>query len=252
MDVTWEGQGPVIEEPRQYIRAVERVVFDTQRIAQMGNWTGTLNVAGEDIAVTPDRCKGSRDRSWGVRPVGEPEPDGIRQGINVMGGMWNYFPMQFDDHSIYVICHERDDGSRPMTQAERVWVDPNRPVDQLGEPEHDHTFEPGTRVLAGSTLRFSGSPIEMKATPLLANYLCIGTGYGLDPDWRHGMYQGPEPVVHGLVLKVDEIKGLAQYAVVDQVARFEYDGNVGYGLYEHGFFGPFNKYGMADGAAVAP
>ena len=27
--------------------------------------------------------------------------------------------MQFDDHAIYYICHERNDGSRALIQAER-------------------------------------------------------------------------------------------------------------------------------------
>jgi hypothetical protein len=66
------------------------------------------------------------------------------------------------------------------------------------------------------------------------------------------MYQGPSPVVQGKVLKVPEIMGLAQYGVVDHVGRFAYDGQVGYGLYEHGFFGPFERYGMTDGAMGAP
>ncbi len=251
MDVTWEGHGRPVLEPRQFLRSQGRVVFDTQRIAQTGFWSGTLSVAGEEISVTPDSCKGSRDRSWGVRPVGEAEPDGIRQGVNVLAGMWNYFPMQFDDHSIFYICHERDDGTRPLLQAERVWVDDPRSVDELGPVEHDHSFETGTRMLTHSVLRFPESGLEIDCTPLLASYLSIGTGYGLDSDWRHGMYQGPAPVVQGVVLKVEEIKALGQYGIVDQVARFEYDGRVGYGLYEHGFFGPFERYGMADGAAGA-
>jgi len=33
-------------------------------------------------------------------------------------------------------------------------------------------------------------------------------------------------------------------AVVDHSARFEYDGHVGYGLYEHAFSGKFPKYGL--------
>jgi hypothetical protein len=250
MDLTWEGFGPAIEEPRQYLRSEGKVVFDTQRLAQMGSWTGTLSVGGTDLAVTPDRCWGSRDRSWGIRPVGEPEPDGIRQGVNVMAGMWNYFPMRFDDHSIFYICQERADGSRPLVQGERVWLDGR--IEELGTPLHEHRFEPGTRMLVGSTLRFPETGVEIECTPLLANFISVGTGYGMDADWRHGMYQGPEPVVQGLVLEVDEWRGLAQYGVVDHVARFEYDGRVGFGLYEHGFFGPFPRYGMTDGAMGAP
>ena len=44
------------------------------------SWSGTLTVNGTDLRVDPSTTWGSRDRSWGVRPVGEKEPDGIRQG----------------------------------------------------------------------------------------------------------------------------------------------------------------------------
>jgi hypothetical protein len=252
MDVVWEGHIPAHAEPRQFIRSKERVVFDTQRLAQTGTWEGTLVVDGEELAVTRDRCWGNRDRSWGVRPVGEPEPDGIRQGELVLPGMWNYFPMQFDDHAILFICHEKDDGSRPLVEAERVWSDPSRPADQLGRVEHEHTLEPGTRVLTGSVLQFPESGTEIRCTPLLANFVSVGTGYGIDADWRHGMYHGPDPVVQGLVLEVAEQKGLAQYGIVDHLARFAYDDQVGFGLYEQGFFGPFRRYGMTDGLTGAP
>ncbi len=155
MDVTWDGHVPAMAEPRQYMRSKGKVVFDTQRLAQTGCWSGTLSVGGVDLPVTPDRCWGTRDRSWGVRPVGEPETDGIRQGELVLGGMWNYFPMQFDDHAIMYICHERDDGERPLVQSERVWVDPDRPVEDLGRSEHEHHLVPG---LASSTARSCASP----------------------------------------------------------------------------------------------
>ncbi len=85
-DLTWDGAIPAFEEPRQYIRKFGRVLFDTMRFAQTGCWTGTLEVAGETIDVTPDRWKGTRDRSWGVRPVGEVEPPGIRGEAGQMAG----------------------------------------------------------------------------------------------------------------------------------------------------------------------
>jgi len=252
MDVTWNGLGPAIPEPGHYIRNKGRIVFDTQRLAQLGSWEGSITVGGDTVAVTPDRWGGSRDRSWGIRPVGEPEGDGIRQGTNVMAGMWNYFPMRFADHSVYYICQEDPHGDRLLVQAERVWDDPERGIEDLGRPEHDHRFISGTRVLRDSTITFPQAGVSIECTSVLPNFLGIGTGYGLDADWRHGMYQGPELVVQGKVMKVAEIMGLGQYAVVDHVGRFEYDGNVGYGLYEHGFFGPFPRYGMTDGAMGAP
>ena len=252
MDVTWDASIRAMEEPNQYIRSEGRVVFNTQRFAQLGRWEGNLSVGGEDFAVTPDRWGGARDRSWGIRPVGEPEGDGIRQGVNVMSGMWNYFPMMFDDHAILYMNNEADDGTRRLVEGKRVWVD-GRPDEDLGRSEHDHTFESGTRVLTHSTISFPEAGIEIDCQPLLVNYVAVGTGYGMDADWRHGMYQGPDLVVQGKVLDVDtEVKPIGQYGVVDHVGRYTYEGNVGYGLYEHGFFGPFHRYGMADGAAGAP
>ena len=41
-------------------------------------------------------------------------------------------------------------------------------------------------------------------------------------------------------------EAIGQFTIVDHVARFTYDGRVGYGLYEHMFIGPFAKYGMRD------
>jgi hypothetical protein len=245
-DLHWQGAMPAWQEPRHFIRRNGRVLFDTSRFAQTGCWSGTLSVAGERFAVTPDRWWGTRDRSWGVRPVGEPEPPGIQAGTPSMSGMWNYFPMQFADHSILYICQERADGVRELEEAVRVWSDPARPADPLGRPEWEHRVVSGTRILAGSTLSFPDAPgggFSVTCTPLLPCFVAIGTGYGMDADWRHGMHQG-KLVVQGLEMKHEEIAALGQYGVVDHVGRFETQGRVGFGLYEHAFIGAFPKCGL--------
>jgi hypothetical protein len=252
-DLTWDGSIRAFEEPRHYIRKHGRVLFDTSRFAQTGCWSGRIRVRDETFEATPDRWWGTRDRSWGIRPVGEPEHPGIRQGELQLSGMWNYSPMQFGDHSILYILQERNDGTREMEEAVRVWSDPQREPEWLGRPEYDHSLVRGTRMIEKSTLAFphaATGPFEVKVTPLVHCFIGVGTGYGLDPDWRHGSWQGPL-VVQGLERDHDEAGKLGQYAVVDHVARFEYDGNVGYGLHEHGFFGPFEKYGMSDAGSGA-
>jgi hypothetical protein len=248
MDVTFEGNIEAMLEPRQTLRLKGKLVFDTNRLAQTGNWTGTLNVGGADFTIDGS---GNRDRSWGIRPVGEPEPAGIREGMLVLPGMWNYFPMQFEDHTIFYICHEDDDGHRHLVQADRVWHDPNREIEDLGHVEWEHDIEPGTRIVRSSVLRFPRAGIEIDCVSVLPNFVSIGTGYGIDADWRHGMYQGPETVTQGLVLNVDEVKGIAQYGIIDHLAEFRYDGHVGHGLLEQGFFGPFRAAGMMDGLSGA-
>ena len=252
MDVEWVASQRPLEEPRQYLRREGKVIFDTQRFAQLGRWSGSLETPDHKWEVTPDRWGGSRDRSWGIRPVGEKEPDGIRNGVSVMEGLWNYFPIDFGDHAIIYMLQETNDGVRELEEAMRVWSDPRKAYEWLGKPEYDHERIEGTRMLNGSTISFSDSNIVMKCTPLLANYVAIGTGYGIEDDWRHGMYQGPDLVVQGLEFNVEDISGIGQYGVVDHVGKFEYEDQIGYGLYEHGFWGRFEKYGLTDRAVTFP
>jgi hypothetical protein len=246
MDVTWEGAIPAFEEPRQYIRRQGRVLFDSLRFAQTGYWSGSLRVGDENFEVTPDRWKGSRDRSWGIRPVGETEPPGIHQGTHVMEGMWNYAPMQFDDYSIIYICNEHNDGHRQLEEAVRVWNDPAREPDWLGRPEHEHNVvnkQAYTTFIDRSVIRFPeapGGPLEVQVEPLTHVWVMVGTGYGLEADWKHGMYKGPLVTEH-MTLDMKEDKE-RMFGLVDNAARFTLGEDVGYGLFEYGFFGSFDRY----------
>jgi len=249
MDVSWEGAIPAYEEPRQLVRQQGRVLFDTMRFAQTGRWNGWLQVGDERFEVAPDRWWGSRDRSWGVRPVGEPEPAGIRQGQLPLQGLWNYAPMQFDDFSVLYILNQHDDGKRLIEDAVRVWADPARPPEALGRPEFEHVLRRGTRLVERARLRFPeapGGPMEVRVEPLVDLHVGVGTGYGFDPDWRHGMYQGPL-VVQGLSLDTERDRE-RMMGLVDCCARFTLDEpagrQVGYGLHEYFFLGPFARYGL--------
>ncbi len=104
---------------------------------------------------------------------------------------------------------------------------------------------------ASPSRHFPAAGFSVTCTPLLACFVAIGTGYGMDADWRHGMHQG-RLVVQGLERKHDEIAQLGQYGVVDHVARFEYEGGKGFGLYEHAFIGAFERCGLRDGVSGAP
>lgn len=251
-DLVWEGSIPAYEEPRQFVRKHGRVMFDTMRFAQTGTWSGTIEVAGETIPATPDRFGGTRDRSWGVRPHGEPEHPGIRQGEGQLTGMWNYDPMQFADHSILYMLNEEATGERVLEESVRIWSDPTRGIEWLGRPEYEHTLRAGTRMVTHSVLRFPDAPegvLEIDVEPLLPAYIAIGTGYGIEDDWRHGMYQG-DLVVQGREYKMADIEPFGHFTIVDQVASFTQSvdgtrtGVIGHGLHEHAFIGPFPKYGM--------
>ncbi|TDC43231.1 hypothetical protein E1281_35335 [Actinomadura sp. KC345] len=249
-DLTWEGAIPATLEPPHYLRWQERVMFDSRRIAQTGRWTGTITVDGETIDVTPDHWWGSRDRSWGIRPVGEPEPPGI-QANNAGTFYWLYTPMQFEDHSILCIVQEDEKGRRVLEEATRVW--PDREPEYLGRPEYIPVYAEGTREVVTATLRFAppgGEAFEIRATPILPVHLMVGTGYGLEPDWKHGMYQGPDLKVQGVAYDTRKPDDAARmWGMVDAVGRYEYadgaqptDAATGYGLYEYWALGPHPSF----------
>ena len=100
-DLVWRGAVPALEEPPTFTRTHGRIMQNVTRYAQVGCWEGTLEVAGQTYEVTPDRWKGARDRSWGVRQgVGAPEAPGIRvkdMKAGVAGFFHNWMQMQFDD-----------------------------------------------------------------------------------------------------------------------------------------------------------
>ena len=65
-----------VEEGRQKLCRDDRVIMDATRFAQFGRWEGEIRAAGRRIAVDGERVLGTKDRSWGIRPVGEREVGG--------------------------------------------------------------------------------------------------------------------------------------------------------------------------------
>ena len=257
-DITFDATIPAALEPKHFRRQLERVTFDTSRFLQTGTWTGSLTVDGEDFAIDPKTWRGNRDRSWGVRPVGEAEPQGRRAVDGIQNFFWIYAVMQFDEFTISVIMQEDEQGRRIVEEAMRVWPDEARDNEWLGRPEHELTFCPDTRDVTGARVTFhrpGGEVLTVTCELLLANYIGIGTGYGLEQDWRHGMWQG-ELVVQDLRRKASEIDpALRMFCPVDHLARFELesDGLVysGTGLFEVGAIGPHAQYGFASFTDVA-
>ena len=259
-DLTWTGAIPATREPRQFVRRHGRVWMDSVRLAQTGFWEGTLVVGGEEIAVTPDVWQGSRDRSWGIRPVGEAEPSGIHGKTGAPPTFhWVYAPMQFEDFSILVIAQEDEHGARVLEEAVKVYGD-GRPAVPLGRPEITQHYTSGTRDVTSAVVAFSPpgeKAFEVRVTQLIPLHMAVGSGYGLDADWRHGMYQGPDPRVQHLTLPAEvAAQRSGMFGVTERLSRFDYDGpegaRVGYGLFETLFIGAHRPTGFADWLAVAP
>jgi hypothetical protein len=258
-DLTYTGSVPALEEPRTFTRRYGRVQMDVTRYAQVGTWEGTLKVAGRTFDVTPDRWKGARDRSWGVRPVGEPEHRGIkaRQAQEGYGFRHDWIPMQFDDHMIKIQIDQDEHGHRHVEEAARVWNHGvGRPVEELGRPEVTMEYQSGTREMRGATVTTTdpeGKPITVHNTPLRTLYLAAGSGYVNDGTWGHGVYQGPLKV-EGIVHDLSDPEVRRRFAILNEtLCRFETEtGEVGYGMHENMLIGVYRPTGFMTADAVAP
>ncbi|MEY2431356.1 MAG: hypothetical protein QOC92_1081, partial [Acidimicrobiaceae bacterium] len=122
-DLTWQGSFPTVQEPAHILRRDGRTMLDASRFAQVGTWSGELRVNGETIAVDDDTWVGSRDRSWGIRPVGEADPPGrgAAEPDPDWALWWTYVPLRFDDFGLVLIMQEDADGRRTLNDAVRVW-----------------------------------------------------------------------------------------------------------------------------------
>jgi hypothetical protein len=250
-DLTYTGSFPAIDEERHLMRVAARPIVDSWRFAQLGTWEGALRVAGEDIAVTPDTWVGSRDRSWGIRPVGDPDPPGRQQSAD-FGFWWLYVPLRFDDFAIVVIAQEGPDGYRTLNDAVRVW--PDGRVEQLGWPRAHIDYRPGTRHPVHATVSLTnpdGSPLVIDIEPSAFVPLHVGCGYGGDTEWLHGQSRGAGWVEHRSYDMTDPaIAARVPWGVVDHVAKATIDGAVGWGLFEHASIGRHDPSGFADLGSV--
>lgn len=251
-DLTWRGSFPAVLEPRHVMLTGSRPTLDAQRFAQVGTWEGTLAVAGEELRVSPDLWVGTRDRSWGIRPVGEAEPPGRAAEEPIEGFWWLYVPLRFDDFALVVIVQESPDGYRTLNDAVRVW--PDGRVEQLGWPRVEIDYVPGSREPVGCRLHLrtaAGEALLVEVEALTGIALHVGCGYGGDPEWAHGQWKGRDWVSASTYdLASDEIRARLPWGVSDFAARATCGGQVGWGLFEHASLGRHDPSGFADWGSV--
>jgi len=259
-DLTWHGSFPPIDEPAHVMHRGNKVILDASRFAAVGTWEGMLRLDDREWTASHDLWVGSRDRSWGIRPVGGPETQGRyedpAEADPDFGFWWSYFPFRFDDYAIILIAQEDGFGHRILNEAVRVWPQGSgRHNEQLGWPEFEMRYEPGTRRPLGATvhLRDHGRDltIEYEASTFVA--LSAGSGYGNDTTgWAHGMWKGRNWVDRiDADLTDPAVTGMVPFGMNDYVGRAVCEGDEGWGLFEHTSIGRHDPSGFADFGSVA-
>jgi hypothetical protein len=244
-DLTFTARTPAVEEPRITRHDGPTVVMDYTRLTQWGNWTGSFRSGATELR--PDGSPGTRDRSWGVRNVGEPA--GGAPPTAPPQFFWLWAPLHFDDHCSHLALVDDAAGRHVYERACRVPLLPG--ADETTELEHHRTadvdidLQPGARRAAAAALRVVGWDGEEHLTRLtpLATFPMRGIGY-FHPEWAHGVWRG-EREVGGSHWRVADLDPAAPENVhVQQLVRAECDGQVGIGVFESLMIGAHAPLGL--------
>src|SRR5712671_5049587 len=177
-DVTFTARSVALEEPRQTLTTGTRTVMDSTRMTQWGTWSGRISAAGREIPI--DRVYGTKDRSWGVRPVGGPTPAAPDLALPQIFFLWA--PINWEDCCTHFLCFERANGDRFIgSQAvlqligdgEPAWgvEATERNIEHLADTVVKVRWAPGLRRSQGATLqllRHEGGDEIIELEPLLS------------------------------------------------------------------------------------
>lgn len=192
-DLMFTRRSAPLEEPRFQFRKGPRTLFDYTRLTQNGSWVGSLSVKGRAVDVAPEDYVGTRDRSWGVRPIGASDvqplaPEGEPQFY------WIWVPLNFGDRSSFYHINADGDG-KPWNESGAVV----KAVGEGGAPESQKmascrseiTFKPGTRH--ASAVKIFMQDEEARETridiSIERNFYMTGLGY-MHGEWGHGHFKG--------------------------------------------------------------
>jgi hypothetical protein len=253
-DLTFSARTSAIEEAHQTIRHGTRRFMDATRFAQFGRWSGTVSHPDGEYSVRESTWRGTKDRSWGVRPVGErvvvgapTMPDGI---------FFLWAPLQWDDHITHAIFFDDAEG-RPIVREGIVaplFGSEDEIPDELADVAtpmagalHRIEYRPGTRWARRAELDLiaaSGDVRRITMDPEL-RFQFKGLGYG-HPAWAQGMWKG-ELALGGESFDPLELDPLAPENIhVQQVVRVTDGERTGIGALEQLAIGPYAPAGFTE------
>ena len=254
-ELTFTARTPALEEPRQTRHDLERLVMDVTRATQLGTWEGTLELDGSRIDLAG--AYGTKDRSWGIRPVGEPVPAAPSRGATQFFFLWA--PINFEEGGLIVSRFEDADGVAWAQAA--ATLDPlasaTGPTDTTAVHHFraswcDVEYVRGLRRASRCEVHLvdhRGVTSSAVLEPVLTFHM-RGAGY-FHPTYAHGRHHG-ELVVDGEVHDVAALDTTSLHDVhVQQVVRATWGDRAGLGVLEQLAIGPHAPSGLTgllDGA----
>jgi len=254
-DLRFTARTACVEEGRQTHRRGGRLLMDSTRFAQLGRWEGEIRGAGRVLPLEAERCFGTKDRSWGIRPVGDPDPGGApSREMPQVFFLWA--PIHWSQRCSHFGLFEDERGEPWYAEGMLLpaYDDPNA-IPGIQDPgvvraarvEHHIRYEPGTRRAASARIALvehSGARHDIDLEPLLC-FRMKGIGY-THPQWGHGFWKG-ELALGAESWKCDELDPRAlENQHIQQVVKARMGDEEGVGVLEQICLGPHAPSGFRE------
>lgn len=197
---------------------------------------------------------GTRDRSWGVRPVGSPDPQPHAPPV-LPQFYWLWAPLHFDD-AVFLYDVNQDANGDTWHESAFFGALGDAEPESMARASSRLVFKPGTRHAASARLaleRRDGGEVEIAFEPQYQFYMS-GLGY-FHPQWPHGGYTGEDRTGYDVydLAAIDERELLYQHVQAFCRVRTREAGRSrdGIGVLEQLILGPHEPSGfreMLDGS----
>ena len=108
-NLTFSARSAAFLEPQSILKQDGRVILNTHRFTQLGRWSGKIEIDGTEIELSD--IYGTRDKSWGIRPVGEPEMGAPPSSEHEPGVYWCWAPIHFESFATLFGTFQDRDGT---------------------------------------------------------------------------------------------------------------------------------------------
>lgn len=250
LDLVFQGRHYPVEEPRFTYRQGPRMIIDCTRMTQNGHWQGSLTVDGETIEVKD--FYGTRDRSWGVRPIGARDPQEVVP-VQLPQFYWLWAPINFPNLSLFFHVNEDAHGS-PWNTRSVLATDgaDNDGLLHLNRPNIDVTWQEGTRRAASAVLNVTDAARRDHSVSYepMGTFQMKGIGYG-HPSWGHGAFKGGYAIEREDFVPADMAWNQPDNLHIQEIVKATHTGpdgliSEGIGILEQLCLGPHGPSGWKD------
>jgi hypothetical protein len=233
-DLTYTRRTAISEEPRQTMHDGARLFMDVTRATQLGTWSGWIETPNGRHEL-PEHLRGTKDRSWGVRPIGEPLPGAESHRAPQLAFFWA--PLHFGDGGVHFMTFD-DAHGHPLSRSAVSLPVADAAVMTRGALRL--TMARSTRWMKDAVLTMGDDEIAL--TPIL-RFQMRGAGYN-HPQFAHGRWHGG-PIVSDEQLNLEALDPLEYANIhVQHVVRATRGSDVGLGVLEQLVIGPYEPTGL--------